>query len=429
MIDTISYMLESMIVTFLVYHLADQKTDHFYPIAGFIAFRIIGYLFVTHIDPSLISLPLFFLVELISFILYCVLISKDRFWRKLFVYFLPYSIFGIENSLITMTLSYVLSGTIDPSVPVGQKTGPVIALCQFSVHLLTGIFIIKMNDKKEAVFSRKDCVLLGIGLLLGNLMMACFENVIISSKNRSAFILLGIYLVFILLLLFLYLFHSVYQHRLRENTQAFELDMLRHQQITNGKMLDMQNQLYELRHDIKHFIQAIREGGTTPDPELIKAIEQYEKTIGSSPIPIKTPSPAMDFVLNIKRREAVQRGIDFVLSINLTHTINIEDSDLYLLMANLLDNAIEHIGSGKRICVEIKDIKDRTMIQVSNSVDAKILDYNGRFLHNGKGHDHGFGVKTIRNILEKYDGYIAYQEEDGELYATVLLPSSLPDPS
>ncbi len=425
MLDTISYLLDSLITTFLIYHLADQKTDRLYPIAGFIIFRIIGYSLVTHIDPSSISLALFILVESISFLLYCTFISKDIFRRKLFIYFLPYSIFGIENSLIALTLNYLFSGTISPTGSVSQTAKLIIVLCQLSVHLLTAVLIVKTNDKNEAALNKKDYLPLGAGLLLGNLMMACFENVVTGRPNRDAFILLGIYLVFALLLLFLYLFNSVYQHRLKENTQAFELDMLHHQQIANEKMLDMQYQLHELRHDIKHFIQAIRDGNTAPDPELIRKIDQYEKTVVSNPIPVKTPSPAMDYVLNIKRREALQSGIDFVLSINLTHPVSIEDSDLYLLMSNLLDNAIEHIGSGRRISVEIKDVADRTMIQVSNSIDSAVLDRCGHFLHREKGNDHGFGVKTIRKILERYGGVINYAEEDGELCATVLLPLPL----
>lgn len=125
-------------------------------------------------------------------------------------------------------------------------------------------------------------------------------------------------------------------------------------------------------------------------------------------MPIHTINSAVNYVLNIKQEEAFNKRISFICSLNMTKDIHMKDSDLYLLLSNLLDNAITHIGIGKTIRVIIKEIKNTTMIQIRNSVNGKVIDSHGNFYNQNITDKHGYGIKTIQSITEKYDGTYFY---------------------
>ena len=160
-------------------------------------------------------------------------------------------------------------------------------------------------------------------------------------------------------------------------------------------------------------------------PETVQdTISQYEELVRNVPVPITTLSPAINHVLNIKREEALRKGIDFTASLNITHDINMEDSDLYLLLSNLLDNAIKHIGILKHIRVEMNDVEKMFRIRISNSIAHAVLDKNGNFISSSKDIEHGYGIRTVESIVSKYDGFISYAEENGELTISVMVEKS-----
>lgn len=174
---------------------------------------------------------------------------------------------------------------------------------------------------------------------------------------------------------------------------------------------------------MKHLVRVLRElNELQTSEETIRVLERYEKEVEQDRVPIQTMSSAVNTILNLKREEAIQRGIDITVNANITHEIDMEDSDLYLLLSNLMDNAIEHIGIEKKIRVEIRDVEEMMMIRVANSADIDLLNSNHEFYSSATEENHGFGVRTIRQIAEKYGGFLTYVQEDHMITATVLIP-------
>ena len=46
----------------------------------------------------------------------------------------------------------------------------------------------------------------------------------------------------------------------------------------------------------------------------------------------------------------------------------------------------------------------------------------GRVFATTKGLGHGLGLSRIENIVEKHDGYLSFNSEDGAFTAEILLP-------
>lgn len=53
---------------------------------------------------------------------------------------------------------------------------------------------------------------------------------------------------------------------------------------------------------------------------------------------------------------------------------------------------------------------------------SKKLGKLGRVFATTKGLGHGLGLSRIENIVEKHDGYLSFNSEDGAFTAEILLP-------
>ena len=106
--------------------------------------------------------------------------------------------------------------------------------------------------------------------------------------------------------------------------------------------------------------------------------------------------------------------------------INISGVDLSVLIGNLLDNAME-------ACMQIPEEKDRFIriyidvikkqlyISVTNSMSGR-AKRKGSIFQSDKEGNHGFGLVRIDSIVEKYQGYINRQTENGVFATEVMLP-------
>ena len=100
------------------------------------------------------------------------------------------------------------------------------------------------------------------------------------------------------------------------------------------------------------------------------------------------------------------------------------DIDICVLLANLLDNAIEaslNVDS-PQINVSIRNEKNYLCILIRNRIESSVLEENGQ-LHTTKKDKskHGLGVYSISQIVDKYDGMKTYYEKNGYFVADIWL--------
>jgi sensor histidine kinase regulating citrate/malate metabolism len=100
--------------------------------------------------------------------------------------------------------------------------------------------------------------------------------------------------------------------------------------------------------------------------------------------------------------------------------------DLCCIIGNLFDNAIEATASlpeEKRIIRVYMDMKNTQLyISFTNFTAGKKLKKTGGRFKTTKGDGHGFGLVRIDAIVERLDGYISRNSEDGAFTTEILLP-------
>ena len=100
--------------------------------------------------------------------------------------------------------------------------------------------------------------------------------------------------------------------------------------------------------------------------------------------------------------------------------------DLCCIIGNLFDNAIEaslKLPQEERLIRVYMDMKGTQLyISFTNFTATKKMEKIGKLYQTSKGDGHGFGLVRIDNIIERLDGYLSRNSEDGAFTTEILIP-------
>lgn len=182
------------------------------------------------------------------------------------------------------------------------------------------------------------------------------------------------------------------------------------------------------RHDYHNHIQTMK---AYLQMNKIEELEQYlnnlDKDLTTVDTVIKTGNVMVDAILNSKISLAKSKDINVNAKAIVPKELKILEIDLCVIIGNLLDNAIEACmkldnPSDRFIRVYVDIFKEQLYISVQNSNGGKIKKI-GKIYHTTKeSNSHGFGLIRVDNIVNKYNGYINRQNEEGVFATEVMLP-------
>ena len=105
--------------------------------------------------------------------------------------------------------------------------------------------------------------------------------------------------------------------------------------------------------------------------------------------------------------------------------IHVDHLDLAVLIANLLDNAIEaaeKVSDDRYVCFSIITNNENIVI-VSNNSTVNAIEGNQLKTTKKDFSKHGFGIMSIRSIVEKNNGSFVWNCKEGVFSATIILPN------
>ena len=176
-------------------------------------------------------------------------------------------------------------------------------------------------------------------------------------------------------------------------------------------------------HDLKH---QIREFGSKEnvDKNAIKELENIIKIYDSN---IKTGNEALDLILTEKSLICTKNHILLKFYGDCECLSFMEKVDLYSLFGNAIDNAIEAVSKEndenlKTINLIVRGVHSLITIRVENYFTGNIiLNQEGLPITTKKDRDyHGYGLKSIKYIVEKYNGDFRINIEDNIFSLSIL---------
>ena len=261
-------------------------------------------------------------------------------------------------------------------------------------------------------------VLLALELICGLQGEAIFKNQNASDAVQITCLMIG-------LLLFLLLEGTLksYQSGYEISTRQFQQSVLVHQY---QEIKDIYMNMRGWRHDYHNHIQVIKaQMALERYPEVNAYLDELEQDLDRVDTYVKSGNLMADAILNSKLSIADRQQISIKCKAELPQQLSISDIDLCVILGNLLDNAIEaceKIETDRRFLrVYIAVNKKQLYISIQNSAKEE-LDFNERNYISTKRGNHGLGMKRVKLLVDKYEGFLNLQNEPGIFAAEISIP-------
>ncbi len=136
--------------------------------------------------------------------------------------------------------------------------------------------------------------------------------------------------------------------------------------------------------------------------------------------------PILNVVLNQKYRLARSRNISVLFYVNDLSDLWLEEQDAVSLLANLLDNAIEACEKQedeRKIWIKLVMEKRQFVLSIRNTIFEPVIIENNEIPTSKEDQGkHGFGLRNVRMILDKYEGMGMMNYEEGCFSYTAVMP-------
>lgn len=206
--------------------------------------------------------------------------------------------------------------------------------------------------------------------------------------------------------------------------EAYQSELIR---IHYAEVENMYRQIRGWRHDYRNHIQVMKAYLVQGETEALgEYLDALVNDLSAVDVVIRTGNRMADAILNSKISLARSKNIRVTVDANIPVALRTSEIDLCIIVGNLFDNAIEASYAlpeeqrSIRVYMDMKGTQlymsftNRTALKKQKKID-------GRF-RTSKGEGHGFGLVRIDNIVQRYDGYLRRESEDGAFTTEILLP-------
>lgn len=225
------------------------------------------------------------------------------------------------------------------------------------------------------------------------------------------------FLVSIFYFVFVLLYYEETQKQVRMQR---ERDLLHTQfkraQTQIASLRHMQQNAAAYRHDMRHHLALLQALASRGD---IEEIQKYLRT-AQSDIDAITPiryceNETVNLILSAYAVKAKQGEIMFTVEASLPEALTFSDTELCSLLSNALENAIHACeaitdSSERRIKLRIYSKNNKLCIDIRNSYQTKPVFRKG--LPVSKEPGHGYGTKSMAQIVEKHGGVYQFSVKD-----------------
>ena len=179
-------------------------------------------------------------------------------------------------------------------------------------------------------------------------------------------------------------------------------------------------------HDLKHQIAFLRR---EEDPAKREAfLNRMEDEIRQYEAQNKTGNKVLDTVLTTKSLYCAKHGITFTCVADGTLLDFMDVMDICSIFGNALDNAIEcerKIADKEKrlIHVTVSKQKQFLILRFENYYEDVLLYQEGKLVTTKKDKEnHGYGLKSIRYTVNKYDGAVSIDTNENWFELKILIP-------
>lgn len=184
-----------------------------------------------------------------------------------------------------------------------------------------------------------------------------------------------------------------------------------------GLIRQSQENIRSLKHDMKHHIKMLTDmvaGEEKKDALHYLAsmgafMENREEYVDSG-------NEKIDSILNYMIARAIHAGIAVDWKVQIPEGLEISTFDINVILSNLFENALNALSHTEYPTLHVQMKYDRGILCISTRNNC-----SGENAVSRASEEHGFGLKNIRRIAQKYHGSLEITHRSNEFCADVLL--------
>lgn len=197
------------------------------------------------------------------------------------------------------------------------------------------------------------------------------------------------------------------------------------QKSQSEEIQNLHDRTRRLKHDMKNHILVITSYLNSNEYDKAKEyLSVILDNLNKIYTYIETGNSVLNYIVNTKLQYAKENGIQVKAEIENIQFKIMGSVDFSSLLSNLLDNAIEAslLSLNKELYVGVLKKRGYDTILIKNTIDESVLDKNPNLISSKTSKEkHGYGIKQIKSIIEKYDGMIDFYEEAGRFCVYIMV--------
>ena len=310
--------------------------------------------------------------------------------------------------------------------------GPVTALIYLFDYIIiywcAAVFLARRIDKRNGLQLKNKTVLVFVGVVIAVeiILRAVITYYGYEKYDRFYMVLLCVFNDLCCIITLFFQFEVSLRKRLENEVQMLNnmLDKAKEQYAISKENIAGLNMKY---HDLKHQIRRIGKESFIEK----QALDELENSISVYDSTVKTGNEALDIILTEKSMLCRAKEITLTCAADGSLLDFMNAVDIYSFFGNALDNAIEAVTpldkEERNIGVNIRKIRSFISISIYNYFSSK-LEFEDGLPRTTKGDsiNHGYGMKSIRMICEKYKGTMSV-ETNGRVFNLNVLFALKPE--
>lgn len=205
-------------------------------------------------------------------------------------------------------------------------------------------------------------------------------------------------------------------HSLKSTNKLLHIQMeaIRHEAES---IRENDEKIHILRHDMRHNVQML--SSLIQNGELDSAsqiLAQLNDDLESTKPIVFCKNPVINSSLLVYISRAQKENIEIISEIDIPQNIPWSNSDIAILFANVLENAInascKQQKENREIQITTRYADKKLAIVVKNRFDGEVL-FNNASMPISMEADHGIGMSSVSTIVSKYHGYVSCSHEKG----------------
>ena len=165
-----------------------------------------------------------------------------------------------------------------------------------------------------------------------------------------------------------------------------------------------QEETRALWHDISKYLRAAQVDSTSV------ALTEVQEMLDSISCVVDVNNRIVSVILNEYFQIAKNSGIEVEIDVQVPSELFVTAADLYVLIGNTLDNAIE-------ACVALPEVQRKINLKLKKHNNILFYEvsnpYTEKHLRRVRGNYHGFGLKNVAKCVEKYNGKLDITKNNG----------------